>query len=325
MNPISVIVPVAERPESLAWVYSHFSVPLKEAGLDFEFVFAIAHDRIEMAESLKPLAASGEPIRVLELGPGVGESALLEAAAGATTSPILLTLSPYPRVVPDCLPELVQTVEKGADLATAVRSSEGASLFGRVQRRAFHALLNRFVGGRFQDVASGVRAMRREVLEEVPLYGDFFRFLPYLAERQGFRVVEVSVPQHPQDRPSRIYPAGIYVRRMVDVLGLMFLLRFIQKPLRFFGLVGSGLAAAGALVLLILFFQRIRGEGIADRPVLLLAVLLLVLGIQAFAMGLIGEIIVHLNASERRLYRLRSESERGSGGATGGPPEIHDS
>ena len=309
MSRISVIVPVAERPEDLDWVYSHFSGPLKEAGLDFEFVFAMAHDRIHRAEALQPLVAEGEPIRILEMGQGVGESALLDAAAGATTAPILLTLSPYPRVVPECLPELVKRVEEGADLVTAARVSRKSSLFGRLQRKLFHTLLRSLVGGSFRDVASGVRAMRRKVLEEVHLYGDFFRFLPYLADRQGFKVVEVSVPQHPDDRKGRIYSPGIYVRRIVDILGLMFLVRFIQKPLRFFGMVGSGLAALGAVVLVVLFIQRVGGQGIADRPILLLGVLLLVLGIQAFAMGLIGEIIVHLNASQRRLYRLRSEDE----------------
>jgi len=309
MSAVSVIVPVAERPEDLDWVYSHFSAPLKEEGIDFEFLFPMAADSVHRADKLRPLVESGEPIRILELGQGIGESALLDAAAAETTSPILLTLSPYPRVVSGCLPELIQKVEEGADLVTAARVSKKSSFFGRLQRKLFHFILRQLVGGHFRDVASGVRAMRREVLEEVHLYGDFYRFLPYLADRQGFRVVEVDVAQHPDDRKGRIYAPGIYLRRMVDILGLMFLVRFIQKPLRFFGMVGSGLTVAGAIVLMILFIQRLGGQGIADRPTLLLGVLLVVLGVQSFAMGLIGEIIVHLNASNRRLYRLRSGTE----------------
>jgi hypothetical protein len=96
----------------------------------------------------------------------------------------------------------------------------------------------------------------------------------------------------------------VYVRRVIDLLGLFFLLRFTEKPLRFFGVVGSALGATGAVILAVLLVQRLAGEGIANRPLLLLGNLMVVLGVQAFALGLIGEIIVHLHAGTRRPYRL---------------------
>ena len=162
------------------------------------------------------------------------------------------------------------------------------------------------------DVACGVRAMRRDVLEDLPLYGDFHRFLPLLALRDGYRVEELPAAQHPRDARPRVYSPGIYLRRLIDVLGLFFLLRFTDKPLRFFGLVGAASGLLGAAVLAVLFVQRLGGRGIADRPLLLLGVLLVMLGVQAIALGLVGEIIVHLSAARQRLYRV----ER-SGPATG--------
>ncbi len=155
------------------------------------------------------------------------------------------------------------------------------------------------------DAACGVRVMRREVLEELPLYGDFARFLPLLALHGGYRVEELASPQHPLNRRPRVYGPGVYVRRLVDVLGLFFLLRFTDKPLRFFGLVGAALSGVGGLLLLLLFAQRVTGSPISQRPLLLLGVLFLTLGMQAIALGLIGEIVVHFNASKRRGYRLR--------------------
>lgn len=304
---LSVIVPVTERPEPLDWVYSEFAPGVRDLGVAFEFIFAVDGPNRWMASSLEPLRKEGEPIRIIQMGQTMGESSLLEAAASRARGRLLLTLPPYPRVAPAALGEVVRAVDQETDLASAVRSNPSESFLNRVQRRIFHFGLNRTVGGGFRDIASGVRAMRRKVMEEVDLYGDFFRFLPVLASRAGFRVREIAVPQHDRDRRTRVYSPGIYLRRLIDVLGLMFLVRFTFKPLRFFGLVGSGLALAGGGVLVVLLFQRMGGQAMADRPLLLLGVLLVVLGIQAIAMGLIGEIIVHLNASRRRLYRLEGE------------------
>jgi hypothetical protein len=234
---------------------------------------------------LAPLIEGGEPIRILRVGQTVGESALLAAASATCASPILITLPPYPRVQPGSLEILVQEVEKGADLASAARISGDSSFVNRVQNRVFHAILSRMAGGDFRDVASSVRAMRRAVMEEVRLYGDFFRFLPILARREGFEVVERDVPQHPEDQRARVYSPGVYLRRLIDVLGLFFLVRFTHKPLRFFGLLGSLFAFGGGAILLVLLVQRLGGRGIANRPMLLLGALLLVLGVQAIAMG----------------------------------------
>jgi hypothetical protein len=149
--------------------------------------------------------------------------------------------------------------------------------------------------------------MRREVLLELPLYGDIWRFIPVLAKREGYAVNEVDVAQHENDTSTRVYRPSVYLSRLIDLLGLYFLLRFTEKPLRFFGLLGSTLATLGGGVLAVLLYQRMHGQGIADRPLLLLGVLLLVTGIQAVALGLVGEIIVHLHASGRRSYRLMRE------------------
>ena len=114
------------------------------------------------------------------------------------------------------------------------------------------------VGGlsdrRFHDMACGVRLIRRPVAEALPLYGDLHRFLPALALREGYRVDEVPVPQHPNDAGTRVYRPGVYVRRLLDIAAFFFLAKFTEKPLRFFGLVGSvffGLGAVTSLVLLV--------------------------------------------------------------------------
>ena len=106
----------------------------------------------------------------------------------------------------------------------------------------------------------------------------------------------------------RVYQPGVYLRRLLDIAAFFFLAKFTEKPLRFFGLVGSLFLAAGAVLSLLLFIQRVEGQGIANRPALLLAVLFLALGVQLMGLGLVGEIIVHLRAPHRRAYRVRERA-----------------
>jgi glycosyltransferase involved in cell wall biosynthesis len=259
-----------------------------------------------LLEPLRELAAAGEPVRVFEVGHAVGEAALVKLGAAHSRGDILLTLPCYRRVVPSSLPGLLAALEAGADMAVARRWPRRDSWINRLQNRAFHALLRRAGNGPIHDVACGVRAMRREVLDDIPLYGDFYRFLPLIALREGYRVEELNCPQHPADLQPRVYGPGVYLRRLIDIFGLFFLLRFTEKPLRFFGLLGAGFSVTGGVILFILFIERLGGQGIANRPLLLLGVLLFVLGVQAIALGLIGEIIVHLHAPRSRFYRLRS-------------------
>lgn len=309
---VSVVVPVTERPAPLGDLYREFAASLESAGRGLEFIFVAPSWRHEELSPLRKLREAGAPIRVLEVGGEITEAGLLTAAARRVRGDILLTLPAYYRVEPDALPSLVDVVARDeADLAVACRAPRRDPWFNRFQNRVFHGLLRLLVGGSVSDTGCGVRAMRPEVLEAVPLYGDFFRFLPVLASREGFRVREVAAAQDERDTDPRVYPPGTYVRRLIDLLGLFFLTRFTYKPLRFFGLVGSVVGGVGAVILAVVFVQRMTGQSAADRPLLVLGVLLATLGVQAVALGLVGEIIVHFNISERPGYRVIDDTGEG--------------
>ena len=302
---VSVIVPVAERPDSLTELYEEYASELTRAGIEHEFLFVLQPWGRDLAAPLAELSQRGAPIRILESGQVAGEAALLKMAATSARGRVVVTLPAYRRVAAEAIPELLTRVNDGADLAVARRWPRRDSWINRAQGRLFHRLLGGLAQGRLHDIACGVSAMPLEVLHQLPLYGDFHRFLPLLALREGHRVEEVNARQHPADVPARLHGPGIYLRRLVDVLGLFFLIRFTEKPLRFFGLVGSLLALVGGAISMALVFQRLQGAPLTDRPLLILGVMLVVLGVQSIALGLIGEMIVHLNAPRRRPYRLR--------------------
>jgi hypothetical protein len=301
---ISVLVPLCERVEQLDGLYREYAEPLRARGVAFEFLFLAEPWTRSHVATLGPLIDGGEPIRVLETGQALGETALLKLGAEHARGDILVTLPAYRRIEADTLPAVLDALDEHTDAVIARRWPRRDSWVNKLQNRVLHQLIAGLSGSNVHDVACGVRVMRRSVLRDLPIYGDFHRFLPLFALREGYRVTEVSAPQHPADKGPWIYSPGIYLRRLVDLLGLAFLLRFTDKPLRFFGMFGGILSVTGAVMLLVLGIQRIGGQGIAGRPILLLSVLLLVLGFQAIALGLIGEIIVHLHAPNRRPYRL---------------------
>jgi hypothetical protein len=147
--------------------------------------------------------------------------------------------------------------------------------------------------------------MKRRVIDELSLYGDQQRFLPVLVDRQGFRVVEIDLRQSPKDRFEGRYRLREYAHRALDILTLLFIVRFTKKPLRFFGMVGVLTLGLGALLLLYLLAQRtLFGIALADRPALLLASLLAVVGLQLFAVGLLGELMIFTHATHIKDYQI---------------------
>ena len=290
---------------------------LESCGRSYEFIF-VAHPFFhEMIEPLLALQREGAPVRTIESPRSIGETALLRMGLADARGTIVVTLPAYRQVQAHAVCELLAAVDGGVDLAVARRWPRLDSKVNRLQHLALHLTAGRLANGTLHDIACGVRAARRDVLRDIPLYGDFARFLPLLAIYNGYNVVEVPSPQHPSDLPRRVYGPGVYVRRLIDILGLYFLLRFTEKPLRFFGLIGAVLSGVGGIALIVMFVQRLLGQPLGNRPLMLLAVLLATLGVQAIALGLVGEMIVHFNASRRRSYRLREprattdESTRG--------------
>ena len=311
---VSVLVAVSERPGSLLELYRDFREPLLSAGYRCEFIFLVHPSYRDLAAPLQTEFHPRAPIETVLVGREVGETTLLRIGLPRARGRVLLTLPAYRQVQPLGVAELVAQVEAGADLAVGLRSPRQDPLFNRLQSALFHGAIRRVGGRSLRDLGCSVRAVRRDVLSALPLYGDFARFLPVLAVHRGYRLVEVPLTQDVRDRGTRVYSPGVYLRRAIDVLGLYFLLRFTEKPLRFFGLIGSTLAGTGSLILLYLLAVRLNQQAIGSRPLLLVGMLLVTLGVQSIALGLIGEIVVHLGSTGgSRRYRVRGTSHTAGG------------
>jgi glycosyltransferase involved in cell wall biosynthesis len=277
---------------------------LRALGRRFETIFVLDGPQTHAAASVRRIMESRSEVSLLQLTRSFGESTALMAGFERASGSIILTLPAYSQVESGDVGKLVAGLNN-ADLCLAHRTPRRGSPLDIARRTVFHHMVSGITGSRVRDLGCGARAMRRRVLEEITLYGEQHRFLAVLANRQGFRVAEIDVRQSPQDHFTGHYATREYTRSLIDICSIFFLVRFTKRPLRFFGMIGVSTLSIGVGIVLYLVADRIFGHhALADRPALLLSSLLVVLGLQLFALGLLGELIIFTHAKNIKDYQI---------------------
>jgi glycosyltransferase involved in cell wall biosynthesis len=303
---LSVLIPVGRRAADLEALFAEYRAGLEQLGRPYEVVFILDGARTDSLVAVEHLQQQYSNVVLIRLTKGFGEATALMVGLEQASGVIVLTLPAYHQIEGSEIPKLVAALGH-ADLVIAHRTPRAGAWFERVRRDAFHGMVRFMTRLRFRDLGCSARAMKRRVLEEISIYGDQHRFLPILADQHGFRVAEIDVRQSPKDRFAGRYTPREYTQRLLDVLTVFFLVRFTKKPLRFFGMIGAIMFGLGALVLLDLVVERqFFAHPLADRPALLLASLLAVLGLQLFAIGLLGELIIFTHARDIKDYQIES-------------------
>jgi glycosyltransferase involved in cell wall biosynthesis len=299
-------MPIAGRADDLQTLLREYDDGFSGTGESYEII-VVVDGHPEWMDDLRAAAATNPRLRIIVLARRFGEAAALAAGFDAARGEFIVTLPAYYQVAPSEIPKLIAEAAGGEDMLTAVRWPRHGNAFDKLRRDVFHWLFRFTSGMSYRDLGCGVRLFRRAVASEITLYGDQHRFFPALAARRGFRVREVELAQSPKDWVRTRYRTSAYLHGVLDVLTVFFLVRFTKKPLRFFGGIGFAAFGMGALFTAFLIFQRlVFGMGLADRPALLLSSLLIVLGVQTFALGLIGELIIFTHASRMKEYTIRS-------------------
>jgi glycosyltransferase involved in cell wall biosynthesis len=301
---LSIVVPFVGKHDDVEEVYGAYKRGVAATGETYEFVYVLDGPHPAVAAALERLRARGEPVRVLIFATAFGESAALNVGFEHARGEIILTLPAYLQIDAEDIPRLVKEVDGGADMAVGRRWPRIDAPLNRIRSRVFHGLLRALLKNPFEDLGCRARAFRRKVVDEVVLYGVRDRFMPLLATQQGFSVREVNVRQAQRERPARLNP-HIYVRELIDVLAIYFLLKFTRQPLRFFGFAGLPVLLLGLLITGVVVFARLfLGVPLAERPALILGTLMIVLGIQIISVGLIGEIIIFTHARDLKTYNV---------------------
>ncbi len=303
---VTVVLPITSQHAEIDSVVASLSEQLARAGKDWEFALVFDGVRGEAWRKSEELRARlGERILTVAFEKPFGESVCLSAGAEISSGRVLITSPQYVQIDPVEVVRMLAEVDSGADMVVPWRKSRVDPWLNRLQSASFNWLMRKINGGQFHDLNCYLRVFKREVLADVTVYGDMYRFLPLIAQRQGFRVAETPVRHLKEWGKAGFFGVGVYIRRFLDVVGVVFLTRFTLKPLRFFGSVGLVLTVFGGGILAGVIYQKFAfGDGLYNRPLFLLALMLFVLGVQVIGFGLVGEIIVYTQARNLREYRI---------------------
>jgi glycosyltransferase involved in cell wall biosynthesis len=301
---LSVLVPVGNRHDEASEIHAEYRKGLDALGRSYELIYVLDGARDEFAAGLRSMLEQGERFSVVSLTRPFGEAAAIMSGFQQARGQLIVTLPAYRQVDARDFRKLIAALEN-CDVAVGRRWPRAGGPFDRARRAAFHGLLGSITGSKFRDLGCGVRALHRRVLDEIQLYGDQHRFLAVIADRQGFNVQEIDLRQSERDRFKGMYGPRDYIRGFLDIFTIFFLVRFTKKPLRFFGMIGVTLLLVGAILVTWLVIERLFfDQPLADRPAILLSTLLLVLGLQLFALGLLGELIIFTHARSIKDYQI---------------------
>jgi hypothetical protein len=275
---------------------------LDKTNLNYEFVFVIDGNMPEVITEIQHSTKDITNIKMVKLGRWFGDATSLQAGFEASVGKLIITLPSFQQVEATEIPNMIENL-KNNDMVVGWRWPRMDSFLNNLQSKVFNKIVKTLVGTNFHDLKCNVRLFKREILDNIYMYGDQDRFLPLWAWRLGYKIKEIKVKQHKADYRQKLYPLSSYVQRTLELVSLFFLIKFTKKPIRFFGSSGLIIFSLGALLGLILFIQRMFFEiPLADRPIVLVSLLLVVFGILAFAIGLVGELIIFTHAKDIKDY-----------------------
>ncbi len=304
---VSVVIPLGARHEGLAGICQSLRLALNGYG-PYEVLFVDDATGPKTRAELEALRGSFPEVRAIRLSHRMGEAAALAIGAQHAQGDIVVTLDPYLHVPIEAIPQLLQPLANGTDVVCVWRTPRQDSWLGQLSSASFNALARWLTKVPVHDLNCRTRVIRQQVLQELPLYGDLYRFLPIFAARRGYRWCEVQIPQQPGKHEVGAQDPHAYIRRFFDLLTLAFLTRFVKRPLHFFGLLGAASLSAGLLLSLYLTYIKVGlGLPIGHRPLLLLAVLLIVVGLQIASIGLLGELMIFTHARDLKDYVVKEE------------------
>ena len=258
-----------------------------------------------MKNELQALLISYDVVKALEFNTKITQAVCLKAALGETSGEILVVCGSYQQITSDSLLELIDYIDSETDIVTPWRQHRVDSVFNQLQSKLFNALVRKLTVSSYHDTSCTVKVFRREVLEDVEIYGNMYRFLPILADQRGFKTKEIKCEHYQQHGKSTYYGLSHYITIFTDIFTLYFNTWFTRKPLRFFSTIGVILSCIGLFITSLVFAQKIfLGYFIGNRPLLLLAIFFMVLGIQAASAGLLGEIIAFTHGRHRKEYTI---------------------
>ncbi len=297
---LSVVIPLLNERNNLDELHQKLTLVLAELGRPYEVIFVDDGSTDGSFEILEELYHKDSNVRVIQLRRNYGKAAALAQGFKEASGQVIVTMDADLQDDPREIPKLIAQIEQGYDLISGWKFHRRDPLSKTIPSKIFNRVTSLVTGIKIHDFNCGLKAYRREVTQDIQVYGELHRYLPVLAYWQGYRIGEVKVKHHPRIHGRTKYGAKRFLSGFFDLLTVTMLTRYISRPLHLFGSLGLVVTTVGFVINCYLAYLRFRFGSILNRyPLLGLGVLLMLLGVQLFSIGLLGELISNLRQRER--------------------------
>lgn len=303
---LSLVIPVYNERESLSPLFKEIDTVRETLSESLEVVVVDDGSTDGSFEELKRLQKDYPFLRVIQFRRNFGKAAALSCAFERARGSIILTLDADLQDDPMEIPRFIETIRQGVDVVSGWKYPRLDPFSKRIPSKVFNGLVNLFCDIQLHDINCGFKAYRKEVLQSIGLYGGRYRFLPVFAKNFGFKVSEIKIHHRPRVNGTSKYGGRRFIEGFFDLLTVILMTRFRKVPLHFFGSIGLVSLFAGFCCCLYLSLLWFQGITIGHRPLLMLGVLLIILGVQLFGVGLLGELMVE-SRKDDPTYIIKSE------------------
>ncbi|PIS07442.1 glycosyltransferase [Candidatus Berkelbacteria bacterium CG10_big_fil_rev_8_21_14_0_10_43_13] len=290
----SIIIPAYNEAESLPELWRQIDTVMKKISSDFEVVFIDDGSRDGTAEVAKKLSEKNKEIKLIHFLKNSGKAAALQAGFRAATGDFIVTMDADLQDDPAEIPNLKKKIDEGYDLVSGYKKNRHDPIHKTIPSHFFNFMVRRVSGLRLHDINCGLKMYRHDVVKSLNVYGELYRFIPILAASNGYRVGEIAVNHRPRKFGVSKYGFSRFLRGFLDLFTVIFLTKFIKRPLHLFGSIGLLFLAIGIVISgWMAYIHTFLLQSVGDRPLFLFGILFIIAGVQLIATGLIGELITH--------------------------------
>ncbi|MBP7928633.1 MAG: glycosyltransferase family 2 protein [Acidimicrobiia bacterium] len=296
---ITTILPSYNEAENLPEVIDELTGNLDELFTTWSILIVDDGSTDNTREVVAALSQKDSRISILSFRRNRGKSAALQAAFDVVDSDLVLLMDADGQDDPKALPSLLEQIDNGFDLVTGQRETRNDRTVKRTTSKVYNYATRKATGVDGKDFNSGYKLMRGDVMENISMYGELHRYIPILASWSGFKVTEVPVNHRERAHGTTKFGINRFWRGMLDLFTVKFLTTYDRRPFHLVGAAGIVLVAIGGALLAWMLALLIGGVGVGNRPALLAGVMFVVVGVQLICVGLIAELIVHLDMQRR--------------------------
>lgn len=306
---ISIVVPLLNEADNIEILYNELTQVLGPLNRDYEIIFIDDGSTDRSLELLSDLQKSDPHLIVISLRKNFGQTAAMTAGFDNATGDLIIAMDADLQNDPADIPVLLEKIDEGYDVVTGWRfDRKDPFLSRRLPSRIANVIISTATGVKIHDYGCTLKAFKLEVIKNINLYGEMHRFVPAIASAMGISIAEVKVNHRPRQFGQSKYGISRTVRVILDLLTVKFLLSYATRPIHVFGTLGLLSGGAGLLIASVMTVQRqFYGIALSDRPLLLLAVFLMFVGVQFITMGLLAEMLVRTyhESQNKPIYFVR--------------------